>query len=84
MWTCGDEVTGEWREVHNLCSSPLILRMMKPKRAKWGRHVARTEGNEYIQCVQSSGKHGGSVERMEHFRTSVCLHAHIYNNTVTR
>jgi hypothetical protein len=41
-----DEVTGEWRRLHNkelyaLYSSPNILRVMKSRRLKWAGHVAR-------------------------------------------
>jgi hypothetical protein len=41
-----DEVTGEWRklhneELHNLYSSPDITRQIKPRRMKWAGHVAR-------------------------------------------
>jgi hypothetical protein len=41
-----DEVTGGWRklyneELYNLYSSPSIIRMMKARRMKWARHVAR-------------------------------------------
>jgi hypothetical protein len=41
-----DEVTGSWRklhykELHDLCSSPSIIRMMKPTRMRWAGHVAR-------------------------------------------
>jgi hypothetical protein len=40
-----DEVTGEWRkmhneELHNLYSSPDIVRHMKSKRMGWTGHVA--------------------------------------------
>jgi hypothetical protein len=43
-----DEVTGEWRKVHNegLCnlySTPSIIRMIKLKRMRWEGHVARIE-----------------------------------------
>jgi hypothetical protein len=39
-------VTGDWRklhneELHNLYSSPNIIRMIKSRRMKWARHVAR-------------------------------------------
>jgi len=41
-----DEVTGEWRKVHNkklnnLYSSPNILRVIKSRRMRWTGHVAR-------------------------------------------
>jgi hypothetical protein len=40
-----DEVTGEWRRLHNeepyaLYSSPNIFRVMKSSRMKWAEHVA--------------------------------------------
>jgi hypothetical protein len=42
----GDEVTGVWRklhneELHNLYSSPSIIRMIKLRRMRWAGHVAR-------------------------------------------
>jgi hypothetical protein len=41
-----DEVTGEWRklhngELHNLYSSPDIIRQIKSRRTRWAGHVAR-------------------------------------------
>jgi hypothetical protein len=41
-----DEVTGEWRklhneELHNLYSSPNIIRMIKSRSMGWAGHVAR-------------------------------------------
>jgi hypothetical protein len=41
-----DEVTGEWRKLHNkelhdLYSSPSIIRIIKSKRMRWAVHVAR-------------------------------------------
>jgi hypothetical protein len=41
-----DEVTGEWRRLHNeelyaLYSSPTIIRVIKSRRLKWVGHVAR-------------------------------------------
>jgi hypothetical protein len=41
-------VTGGWRklhneELHNLYSSPSIIRMIKSRRIKWAVHVARME-----------------------------------------
>jgi hypothetical protein len=40
-----DEVTGDWRklhneEFHNLYSSPNIIRMIKSRRITWAGHVA--------------------------------------------
>jgi hypothetical protein len=42
----GDEVTGEWRKLHNeefrdLYSSPSIIRIIKSRRMRWADHVAR-------------------------------------------
>jgi hypothetical protein len=41
-----DEITGEWRklhneELHNLYSSPDIIRQVKSRRMRWAEHVAR-------------------------------------------
>jgi hypothetical protein len=42
-----DDVTGDWRkqhneELHNLYSSPNIIRMIKSRRMRWAGPVART------------------------------------------
>jgi hypothetical protein len=44
--TKGDEVTGEWRKLHNeelrdMYSSPSIIRIIKLRRMRWAGHVAR-------------------------------------------
>jgi hypothetical protein len=51
-----DEVIGDWRklhneELHNLYSSPNIIRMIKSKRMRWVGHVARMgeTRNAYIR-----------------------------------
>jgi hypothetical protein len=41
---CCDEVTGDWRklhyeELHNLYSSPNIIRMIKSRRIRWAGHL---------------------------------------------
>jgi hypothetical protein len=41
-----DEVTGEWRKLHNeklrdLYSPPSIIRIIKSRRMRWAGHVAR-------------------------------------------
>jgi hypothetical protein len=53
-----DEVTGEWRKLHNeelrvLYSSPSIIRIMKWRRIRWAGHVARMGEmrNEYMLLV---------------------------------
>jgi hypothetical protein len=59
-----DEATGEWRKLHNeelhdLYSSPSIIRIMKSRRMRWARHVARMEEkrNTYRLVVgKSEGK----------------------------
>jgi hypothetical protein len=35
-----DEVTGGWRKLHGLYSSPSIVRVIKASRMRWARHVA--------------------------------------------
>jgi hypothetical protein len=41
-----DEMTGEWRKLHNeelrdLYSSPSIIRIIKLRKMRWAGHVAR-------------------------------------------
>ena len=51
-----DEVTGEWRKLHNEdlrdLYSPNIVRVVKSRRMRWAGHVARMGGGE--RCAQGS------------------------------
>jgi len=65
-----DEVTGEWRGLHNeelndLYSSPNIVRVIKSRRMRWTGHVARM--GEERECIGSwwgnrrEGDHWGDL-----------------------
>jgi hypothetical protein len=48
-----DEVTGEWKKLHNeelrdLYSSPSIIIIIKSRRMRWAGHVARIGGGTRI------------------------------------
>ena len=67
-----DEVTGDWRRMHNeelndLYSSPNIVRVIKLRRMKWAGHVARM-GEERGVCRVLVGKPEGKrpLERPRH------------------
>jgi hypothetical protein len=54
-----DEVMGDWRkphneELHNLYSSPNIIRMIKSRRMRWAGHVARMGEDAYRILVGKS------------------------------
>jgi hypothetical protein len=60
-----DEVTGEWRkfhneELHNLYSSPDIIRQIKSRRMRWAGHVARMGEERKLYKV-----FGGKARRKE-------------------
>jgi hypothetical protein len=53
-----DEVTGEWRKLHNdeirdLYSSPSIIRIIESRRMRWAGHIARM--GEYINGTWTYG-----------------------------
>jgi hypothetical protein len=62
-----NEVTGEWRKLHNedlhdLYSSPSIIRIVKTKRMRWAGHVARMGGKRgtCIGCWWESQREGNN------------------------
>jgi hypothetical protein len=55
------EEEGLWRklhndELHNLCSSPNIVRVIKSRRMRWTGHVARMEGRGVLQGFGWEGR----------------------------
>jgi hypothetical protein len=61
-----DEVTGEWRklhseELHNLYSSPDIIRQIKSRRMRWAGHVARMGEKKKVYKVL-----GESLKERDH------------------
>ena len=51
-----DEVTGEWRRLHNeelngVYSSPDIIRLIKSRRMRWAGQVARRRREEVLAGV---------------------------------
>jgi hypothetical protein len=58
-----NEVTGEWRKLHNkelndLYSSPNFVRVVKSRRMRWAGHVMRMEEERYV-CMVFVGKPEG-------------------------
>jgi hypothetical protein len=70
-----DEVTVEWRKLHNeeliyLYSSPNIVRVIKSRRIRWARHVARMGQRRDVYRVlvgkpEGKGQLGRSRRRWE-------------------
>jgi hypothetical protein len=63
-----NDVTGEWRklhneELHNLCSSPNIIRQTKSRRMRWAGHVVHMIEERKMYKVQwQSPKKGDQSE----------------------
>jgi hypothetical protein len=60
-----DEVTGEWRKLHNvelndLYSSPTLLHVIKSRKLRWAGHVARMgEGRGVYRVLVGKSKGEG-------------------------
>jgi hypothetical protein len=63
FWPKGDEAAGDWRKLyneglHDLYSSPNIIRMIKSRRMRWAGLVAQMgRRGMYIEyCLESQGE----------------------------
>jgi hypothetical protein len=62
------QVAGKWRKLHNeefhdVYSSPSIIRIMKARRMRWARHVARMgRGGTCIGCLLERQREEGHWE----------------------
>jgi hypothetical protein len=67
-----DEVTGEWRKLHNgellnLYSSPDTIRLIKSRRMRWAGHVARMgEGRNVHRVLLGRPEGKIPLERPRH------------------
>jgi hypothetical protein len=67
-----DEVKGKWRklhsgELHNLYSSPDIIRQIKSRKVRWARHVARMgEGENRVQGFSGKAPRKQPLGRPSH------------------
>jgi hypothetical protein len=69
-----DEVTGEWRKLHNeklndLYASPNIIQVTKSRRMRWAGHVAYSRdrrGAHRVMVGKPKGKLGRYRYRWEH------------------
>ena len=71
-----DEVRGEWRKLHDedpndLYSTPNIIRVIKSRRIRWARHVARMGERRVVYMVlmgipEGKRPFGRPMRRWEH------------------
>ncbi|KAJ4447044.1 hypothetical protein ANN_09033 [Periplaneta americana] len=72
-----DEVTGEWRKLHNaelhaLYSSPDIIRNIKSRRLRWVEHVACMGESRNAYRVSKIIVNGNILEQVSHFNYLGC------------
>jgi hypothetical protein len=66
-----DEVKGEWRklhseELHNMYSSARVIRIIKSRRMRWTRNVARMgEKRNAVGCWWKNQKERGRYENQD-------------------
>jgi hypothetical protein len=65
-----DEVTGEWRKLHNkvlhnLYSSPDIIRQNKSGRIRWAGHVARMGEERSVQGLDVKARKKETTQKTE-------------------
>jgi hypothetical protein len=61
IWPKRDEVTGEWRKLHNeelndLYPLPNIVRVVKSRRIRWAGHVARIREERGVLMGKPEGR----------------------------
>jgi hypothetical protein len=64
-------VTGEWRKLHNedlhdLYSSPIIIRMIKSRKMRWAVHAARMEKRKVYRLLVEKPEGKRPLERPRH------------------
>jgi hypothetical protein len=68
-----DEMTERWRklhneEVHDLCSSPSIIRMIKSRRMRWVGHVARIGEKMNVYKLLAGKPEGKRLQERPRYR----------------